>query len=234
MELGKPFKLLYNPLFRVIATWVWWFVGAALTVLIILAITGVPFSSATKVLEEKRYLAVYIEIISVGLLPVIFTLVCKDDLTQYGLTHKKLARSFFFSMLFVLLMFGFAYFTRGKIMTDDRPALHLEFPWNVWYAILGIFAWGPLEVFFVTWLITNTDQVFKDNRNRLISWGLIITLIGFGATHVLTTSVYNAFYTGFIFLVLTLIYKHTQNSLGPMLAWTLINGQVWYIARLLS
>ncbi len=224
---------MYNPLFRVIATWLWWFVGAALTVLIILAVEGVSLSSATRALQEKQYLAVYIEIVSVGLLPVVFTFVCRDDSTQYGLTHNKLANSVFFSLLFVIMMFGWAYFTRGQVMTDDRASLHLEFPSSIWYAILGIFAWGPLEVFFVTWLITNTDQVFR-NGNQLISWGLIITLIGFGGLHILTTNVYNAFYTGGIFLVLMLIYKRTQNAWGPMLAWTLINGQVWYMARLLS
>jgi hypothetical protein len=233
MQLDGLFTLIYDPLFRVISTWLWWFVGAALTVLTILAIQGVSLSSATKVLEEKQYLAVYIEIVSVGLLPVIFTLVCKDDLAQYGLTHNRLANSIFFSLLFVMAMFGWAYFTRGQLMADDRATLHLEFPWSIWYAVLGIFAWGPLEVFFVTWLITNTDQVFK-NGSQLISWGLIITLIGFGALHLLTTNVYNALYNGSIFLVLMLIYKRTQNAWGPMLAWTLINGQVWYIARLLA
>ena len=233
MQSEGPFTLLYNPLFRVIVTWLWWFVGAALTLLVILATQGISFTSASQVLENKQYLAVYIEIVSVGLLPIVFTFLCRDDLTQYGLTHNKLAKSVFFSLLFVVAMFGLAYFTRGQLMTDERATLDVAFPWNVWYAILGILAWGPLEVFFVVWLITNTDRVFK-SANRLISWGLIITLIGFGGLHILTTDVYNALYTGAIFLVLMLIYKHTRNVVGPMLAWTLINGQVWYIARLLS
>lgn len=232
MNTYKPPALLYNPLLRVVATWVWWFAGAALTILIILAIQGASFSSATQVLNEKRYLAVYIEIVSVGLLPVIFTLICKDDPAQYGLTSKGLARSLMFSVLFVIAVFGWAYLTQGAIMSDDRPALHLDFPWDLWYAALGIWAWGPLEVFFVIWLIVNTDQAFKDG-NRPVSWGLVITVIGFGVLHVLTTSVFNAFYTGTIFLVLALIFKRTQNAWGPMLAWTLINGQVWYIAQLL-
>ena len=117
-------------------------------------------------------------------------------------------------------------------MSDNRPDLYLGFPWNLWYALLGIFAWGPLEVFFVMWLITNTDQIFNDS-DRVVSWGFIITVIIFGLMHILTTSVYNAFYTGIIFLILALIYKYSRNAIGPMVAWTLINGQVWYIARLL-
>lgn len=225
--------LLYNPTLRVVATWIWWLVGAVLTVLMIVAIQGIPLSSATSILGEKRYLAVYIEMVSVGLLPVVFTLLCRDDLTQYGLTSKGWGKSLSYSLLFVAAMFTLAYLTRGRLMTDDRPPLHLDFPWNLWYALLGIFAWGPLEVFFVVWLIANTDRIFKD-EDRLISWGLLITVAGFGLLHVVTTSAFNAFYTGSIFFILTLIYKHTRNALGPMLAWTLINGQVWYIARMLS
>lgn len=233
MQSDRTFRLLYNPLFRVLSTWLWWFVGAALTVLAILASEGVSLSAAMKVLAEKQYLAVYIEIVSVGLLPVIFTIVCRDDPSQYGLRRAGLAESIGLSLLFVIVMFGWAYFSRGQLMSDDRAALHLQFPWNIWYAVLGIFAWGPLEVFFVAWLIANTDRIFA-SRKGLLSWGLVITLIGFAGLHVLTTNVWNALYTGSIFLILMLIYKHTRNAWGPMLAWTLVNGQVWYIARLLA
>ena len=233
MKKNSLFTLIYNPVFRVIVTWVWWFVGAALTVLIILAIHQVTFSSAMEVLGEKRHLAVYIEIVSVGLLPVIFTLFCKDNLVQYGISRKGLAKSILYSLLFVAAIVGFTYLSSGQLMSDERPNLYLAFPWNLWYAGLGILAWGPLEVFFVTWLITNTDKIFKD-RNRTISWGLIITVVIFGLVHIATTqSIYNALYTGAIFLVLGLIYKFTGNAIGPMIAWTLINGQVWYIAQLL-
>ncbi len=117
-------------------------------------------------------------------------------------------------------------------MTDSRPTLHLGFPRNLWYALLGIIAWGPLEVFFFVWLIVNTDHIFK-NSARVHPWGLIITVLLFALTHILTTDVRNAIYTGAIFLVLGLIYKYARNIVGPMIAWTLINGQVWYIARLL-
>ena len=233
MKQNKQFTFAYDPLFRVIATWIWFFVGAALTVLIILAIQGVPLASASEVLAGERvYLAVYIEIVSVGLLPLLFTLICKDELAQYGLARQGLAKSLLLSSLFVVLMFGFGYLMTGRLMTDSRPTLHLGFPWNLWYALLGIIAWGPLEVFFFVWLIVNTDKMFK-SRIKAIPWGLIVTVLLFALTHILTTDVRNAIYTGAIFLVLGLIYKYTRNAIGPMIAWTLINGQVWYIARLL-
>ncbi|NOY07334.1 MAG: hypothetical protein GXP33_00625, partial [Spirochaetes bacterium] len=74
--------LLYKPVFRIIAVWVWWFAGAVLTLLIILVLQGLPvfsISSAQKIMGEKVYLAVYIEIVSVGLLPVVFSLICKEN-----------------------------------------------------------------------------------------------------------------------------------------------------------
>ena len=233
MKKDGRFAFLYNPVFRVITTWVWFLVGAALVILIILAVYGLDLATALEVLWEKRYLAAYIEIVSVGLLPVVFTLICKDDPTQYGLGRKGLAKSLLLSGLCVAGLFGFAFLSRGQLMSGiEPPNFHLNFPWDLWYVALGVFAWGPLEVFFVTWLITNTDQIFK-NENRTMSWGLILTVVIFGMTHILTTSIYNAFYTGWIFFVLGLIYKYTKNSIGPMIAWTVINGQIWFIVQIL-
>ena len=233
MKRNGPLTLADNPIFRVVVTWVWWFVGAALTVLVILSSYHATFSSARETLGGNRHLAVYIEIVSVGLLPIMFTLISRDGLAQYGISRKGFVKSFLYSSLFVATIFSLNYLSKGQLMNDDRPDIFLDFPWNLWYAGLGIFAWGPLEVFFVTWLITNTDKIFK-NRDRTISWGLIITVVIFGLLHILTTrSVFNALYTGTIFLILGLIYKVSGNAIGPMIAWTLINGQVWYIARVL-
>lgn len=233
MKQDGRFAFLYSPVFRVITTWVWFLVGAALVVLIILAFYGIDFQTAREVLREKRYLVVYIEIVSVGLLPVVFTLMCKDDPTQYGLGRKGLAKSLLFSGLFVAALFGFAFLSTGQWMSGvETPSFHLNFPWNIWYAALGVFAYGPLEVFFVMWLVANTDRIFK-SENRTMSWGLIVTVVIFAMTHILTTSIYNAFYTGSIFFVLGLIYKYTKNSTGSMIAWTLINGTIWFYVQML-
>jgi len=215
----------------------WFFVGAALTVLIILATQGVQLASAPEVLAgERAYLVVYVEIVSVGLLPLLFTLFCGDELAQYGFARKGLAKSLLLSSLFMALMFGWGYLMTGRLMTDSRPMLHLGFPWNLWYGLLGIIAWGPLEVFFFVWLVINTDNIFNifNGKIRANSWGLIITVVLFALAHILTTDIRNAIYIGVIFLILGLIYKYTRNIGGLMIAWTLINGQVWYIARLLS
>ena len=85
MRQNKRSAIWYNPIFRVVTTWLWFIIGAALVILIILAVYGINFEKAMEILGERRYLAVYIEIVSAGLLPVVFTLICRDDLMLYGL-----------------------------------------------------------------------------------------------------------------------------------------------------
>lgn len=232
MESNGRFAILHNPVFRVVATWVWFFAGGTLTALVIVVVNGVGFTEAAQVLGERQQLAVYIEIVAVGLLPVIFAWAAKEKLRDYGLSREGLGKSLVLSLLFVAVMFVIGYLKNGQIMIDDRPDLALAFPWNLYYGLLGILAWGPLEVFFFMWLVSNTERIVEGGH-KLASWGLVITVAIFAVTHIITTGTTNAVYTGAIFLVLGLIYKYTDNIYGPMLAWTLINGQVWYLARLL-
>ena len=107
----------------------------------------------------------------------------------------------------------------------------LRFPYNVWYALLGVFAYGPLEVFFMTWLIVNTDIVFHGSE-KVFSPGLLITVLIFGLSHIFLSpqaGVVNAIRVAAEWLILGLIFKYTKNSIGPIIAWTLINGQVAHL-----
>ena len=102
----------------------------------------------------------------------------------------------------------------------------------MWYATLGLFAYGPLEVFYVVWLIANTDTLLKCEA-RLLSKGLIVTAVLFGFLHLATSptaGVPNALRFGVEFLALGAVYKLTGNSVGPMIAWTVINGHVLFLA----
>ncbi len=221
-----------NPVFRVVTSWLWFIVGGVLVTLIILAGYGLNFAEVIELLGERRYLAVYIEIVSVGLLPLVLTLICRDNLMMYGLGLKGLRGSVSLSRLFVVVLFYIALLARGQLMSGLSPSPHLNFPWNIWYVIPGVFAWGPLEVFFFFWLVANTDRIFK-SVDKIVSWGLILTVVIFSLAHILTTDIFNALYTGALFLILGLIYKYTKNSIGPIIAWTLVNGQVWFMVGML-
>ena len=87
-----------------------------------------------------------------------------------------------------------------------------------------------MEVFFVIWLIINTDFTLKSERH--LSPGLVVTIVIFDLSHLLSAP--KAGYTNAIsvkvtFLILGLVFKYTKNSIGPMIAWTILNGQVRYL-----
>ena len=118
----------------------------------------------------------------------------------------------------------------SRILCGDLnvDSFNLEFPYDVWYALLGAFAYGPLEAFFMTWLIVNTDMVFHGSE-KVFSPGLLITVLIFGLSHIFLSpqaGMVNAIRVAAEWLILGLIFKYTKNSIGPMIAWTLINGQV--------
>lgn len=233
MNEKKTSKFLLNPKFRVIITWIWFIIGAFCVIIILSAMYGFNFATTLDELQDKRFISVYIEIVSVGLLPVIYTIICKEKLSAYGIKSKGIKRSILFSSSFLVFYFIFTYLTTGNIINYELYDFQLNFPWNIYYGILGIFAWGPLEIFFFTWLIVNTDEVFN-SESRKISYGLIVTTFIFALAHILTTrNVFTAFYTGLIFFILGLIFKYTDNSIGPVIAWTLINNQVWFIAQMI-
>lgn len=203
-----------------------------MAVLITVLMGGKP-SDFTTVLSENRHLIVYIELVSVGLLPLLYTWICRDDLDQYGFRWQGLGRSLLLSGIFVAVIFATGYLMSGEVISDSRETLFVTAPWNYWYGLSSILVWGALEVFFVVWLIENTDAIYP-GRSRLLSWGLIVTVVLFALTHPVSSGgLFNAAYTGFIFLLLGLIFRYSRNIYGPMLAWTLINGQVWFMVRLL-
>jgi len=226
-------SIFYDPKFRVIFTWVWFIVGPILTILVIMLLMGESIAGLRQALSTNPYITTYVEIVGVGLIPAIFTLFAREKLTAYGLRIKGLVASLLLSAIVVAILMGFSLLTTGQPVGYSTADFQISSPWNYFYGILGIFAYGPLEVFFFVWLVTNTDRIGKGTQT-VLSRGLIITVIIFSLMHILTTQhIETAFYIAVIYSALGLIYKRTQNVIGPMIAWTLINGQVWYLAQML-
>ncbi len=78
-----------------IIVWVWMFLGSISTIALIAYVKGVPlvFEQIINMLSNEPYLASYGEVVGVGDLPLIITMLCKDDLKMYGLKREKLVRS---------------------------------------------------------------------------------------------------------------------------------------------
>ena len=83
------------------------------------------------------------------------------------------------------------------------------------------------------WLVDNTSQLIKTKKNANL-WGLLISSFAFGLMHIISTqNIVNALTVSVIFFILGLIRNYSRNIAGPMIAWTLINGQVFYLAQML-
>ena len=194
------------------------FVGALIAVSILAYIYGEPASS---LLYSKPYLSSYVQMIGLGF-PLMASLVCGDDPRLYGLRREGLAKSMALSAAPALAL---------RVLWGIPPSVKgygLAFPFNILYALLAVAAYGPLEVFFAVWLIVNTDKVIKTGR-RTLSPGLLATTLTFGLIHLVTAprgGLPNAVTVAIEFTALGLVFKYSGNSVGPMAAWTLINGQV--------
>jgi membrane protease YdiL (CAAX protease family) len=226
MEQTRRMTLIYDPMAQVIATWVW-IVGLPLLLLGTIVASGGDLTTVRQWWREHQYVQAYFEMITAGLLPVLFVWLNKENPARYGFTRHGLARSIGLSLLVVGASYVETFLRTGQWINFAPLGGVLSFPQNLWYAAWGVFANGPLEVFFVVWLITKTDQVFE-SESPLLSRGFLVTLALFSLLHILTTqSLVNAAYVFVIWFFLGLIYKATRNIVGPMLGWTLINGMVW-------
>ena len=233
MDTHKRLTFLRNPTFRIIATWIWWAAGAGLVLWIITAALGIDFTEFRTLYRQQPHLLIYVEVVGIGLFPLLLTLICRDDWAAYGVRRNRLGTSLLWSAVIVVANSGFLFLTTGHWINWRILTVHVAFPANLWYAILGIFAYGPLEMFFVIWLITNTERAIRGGLS-IVSWGLLITVALVGLAHIATASgISSALYVSVLFFLLGLVFKCTGNSIGPMLAWTIINGQVWYLAQFL-
>jgi membrane protease YdiL (CAAX protease family) len=90
--------------------------------------------------------------------------------------------------------------------------LQVRSMWRLLGAILAAFAYGPLEVFFVMWLIRNSDRVLKSERPTL-SRGLVVTVLIYGIPHTFSQGLYAIVLTARYF-ALGWIYESTRNAIA--------------------
>jgi len=216
MALGSP-KL------QVIFTWLWMILFPLLAGGFTVCVLRISVATTLEWWRAHQYLQGYLEAIAAGLLPAFFVWINKERLSDYGLQRAGLARSILLSLLVVAAVCLKSFLTTGEWIGHSSFETGIDFPWNLLHAAWGIFANGPLEVFFFIFLTVKTGQLFKN------SWiGFFVTLVVFALVHILTTqSVVNALNVFGIFLFLGAIYQSTRNAAGAMLGWTLINGMVW-------
>ena len=216
----------------VVVTWLWAMAGPLLLAGAVVGLWGIDLQTARQWWERHQYAQAYVETVFVGLLPLALTVWRGDAFGDYGVRRRGFPASLSLSLALAAAFRVYAFATTGVWFGhSDLP--FVAFPLNVWYGVLGIAANGPLEVFFVFWLIRRTERLFADGDLRW-SKGLLVTILLVGLVHVISTrSVPNALTVAVLFLALGLIYERTGNALGPMVGWTLMNGMTWTYVGLL-
>jgi len=226
-------SLIHNPIFQAISTWLWVLLFPLLAIGMVVGILRLDLTTVRQWWSEHQYYQGYFEAVVAGLLPVLFVWINKEKLAQYGLGRKGFTQSLLLSLLLVIAIYIKSFLTTGEWISHSSFNIQLNFPQNAWYAVWGIFANGPLEVFFFVWLVTKTEQILKSEK-VIISKGFLVTVVLFSLLHVISTqNIINAINVFVIFFCFGLIYKRTQNSIGPIIGWTLINGMVWAFVELL-
>jgi membrane protease YdiL (CAAX protease family) len=223
--MNKP--LFLRPKFQVIVTWLWFILLPLSLVGILVVILQLEISTMRSWWSSNQYFQAYFETALAGLLPIIFFVLNKEKLTQYGLRQEGLVPSVALSLGLVTIFFSYSYLTTGNWINHSDITADLSIVVVIWYMFWGIFANGPLELFFYIFLLEKTDEIFNSD-SKLLSKGFWITTSLHALVHIITTqSISNTVAVFVIFFCLGLIYRTTKNAIGPMLGWTLINGMVW-------
>jgi polyferredoxin len=89
------------------------------------------------------------EIILTGLIPIIFTLFNKDSLSSIGIQKKRVIESIILSIPMIIIYYILLFLITGSTIEFPTAAFHIESFWSLLLIIGAIFAYGPLEAFFV-------------------------------------------------------------------------------------
>jgi len=235
MQSSSRRSFLLNPKFQVAATWIWNLLGTfavAAAVKILLPHDITINRSAIQQQPALALIPILSEIILVGLLPIIFSILCKDKLADYGITIKRLLVSLALAAGIVLLYFAYLSLLAKHLTTSIQwPAFQNVSLGYAFLAVVGLLAYGPLEVFFVVWLIHNTDRIFE-SETKTWSAGLLMTVAIYALLHTFSQGAYSLIIAT-IMLAFGLVFKRTRNSIGPMIAFMLMNDYAWFLAIVL-
>jgi len=226
-------KYITNPKFQVIVTWVWNLFGTFLITILLLILmpTVVTNREGLKANPGLIIIPIVSEIILTGLIPIILTLINKNSLISIGIQKKRVIESTILSIPMVIIYYVLLFLITGSTIEFPTTAFHIDTFWYLLLTIGAIFAYGPLEAFFVIWLIVKSDQIFK-SEEKMFSKGLILTIVIYGVLHSFSQGL-NSITIAITFLGLGLIYKYTKNSIGPMISWTIAKEYIWFLIGIL-
>lgn len=152
------------------------FLGAfTISMIILYIIKGswiTDIDSLFNLLYERPYLASYIELTAISGLQLTIYLFCKDNFSAYSLRKDNTLWSLILVVIPAAILLSLR-LIQGSGMAYTHS--DLSFPLNLFYALLAVLVYGPLEVFFVIWLIVNNDEALKWDSKKILSPDLLIS-----------------------------------------------------------
>lgn len=174
-----------------------------------------------------------LEFFLVGFLCILFAISSHDSRDVYGLTTSGIARSIGVGFALVALQSA-AYWLSGLPVVNPRldaftQSLAQPFPFSVGFALSTAFAYGPLQVFFLVFLVDRLDRHFGVEGLKTRYKAIVITVVIWVLPHILNVSILGLGSTLIQMvkmlaegLLVLLTFRYTKNSVGPMIYWTFI------------
>ncbi len=173
------------------------------------------------------------EFLLVGFLCILFAILDHDDRITYGLARKGLGKSLLIGLALIVVQSSMSY-ALGIPVIDPKldaftQSLAQPFPYSIGFALFCGFAYGPLQVFFIIFLVDRFDKVFSTEPSRTAYKGTILTVLLWALPHILnatvlgpTAALQQLAKLLVIGPILIVVWKYTGNSIGSMIYWTFI------------
>jgi hypothetical protein len=175
-----------------------------------------------------------IEFLFVGFLPLFLSLHDHDKRGFYGLGLDGATRSIALGISLVAIR-AVLRFATGAMpfqvgLAAFSQSLAQPFPQNLFLAVVTTFVYGPLEVFFITFMVAKLDLGFGSGRGKVITRGMVLGVLLWALIHLsngvfygLANSVAQVV-SNFIYgILLMAVFKYSKCSLGTILSFTITN-----------
>jgi hypothetical protein len=175
-----------------------------------------------------------LEFFLVGFLCILLAVLNNDSRSVFGFTSKGLLKSLTIGLVLIAIHSSIRYALGLPIVGSNLDAftqsLAQPFPYNIGFSLFCGFAYGPLEVFYIIFLVVRFDRAFDTPQSKIASKGTIVTTLLWALPHILNSMVQGP--TAALFqvaklvvtgLILIVAFKYTKSSIGSMLYWTFAN-----------
>jgi hypothetical protein len=225
----KSLKASMHPLLEATAVWLVSFIFPPIVYGIFSSTIGFDY------LKSHAYIfGTFLEFFLVGFLCTLLAVLNNDSRSVFGLTSKGLLKSLTIGLVLIVVHSSMRYALGMPIVGSGFDAftqsLAQPFPYNIGFTLFCGFAYGPLEVFYIIFLVVRFDKAFDTPQSKIASKGTIITTLLWALPHILNSMVQGP--TAALFqvaklvvtgLILIVAFKYTKSSIGSMLYWTFAN-----------